>query len=144
MFVEAVRMPGCLILYTCGHENDWNTLIQWFECVSEYLWQYGASARPKLTNNLMKCQLLVDIQLLEGWHHIGLRSDRMQNSKKDWLPSSWGSMVMKYQRLSWKPSSESLIQVKHEDCYCSPNTKLWHDIKGFFPCFLWWSNMHAS
>ncbi|CAI9558335.1 unnamed protein product [Staurois parvus] len=25
MFVEAVCMPRCLILYTCGHGGDWNT-----------------------------------------------------------------------------------------------------------------------
>ncbi|CAI9593817.1 unnamed protein product, partial [Staurois parvus] len=25
MFVEAVCMPRCLILYTCGHVGDWNT-----------------------------------------------------------------------------------------------------------------------
>ncbi|CAI9531646.1 unnamed protein product, partial [Staurois parvus] len=37
MFVEAVCMPRCLILYTCGHGGDWNTCIY---CVCVYIYIY--------------------------------------------------------------------------------------------------------
>lgn len=42
MFVEAVRMPSCWILFTCGC-NPW---IQWFEGVSEYFWQNRLAVKP--------------------------------------------------------------------------------------------------
>lgn len=32
MFVEAVCTPRCWILQTCGHESDWNALIQYLHC----------------------------------------------------------------------------------------------------------------
>ncbi|CAI9551439.1 unnamed protein product, partial [Staurois parvus] len=39
MFVEAVCMPRCFILYTCSHGGDWNTCMQLFGGVSQYFWQ---------------------------------------------------------------------------------------------------------
>jgi len=47
MFVEAVCMPRCWILYNCGHGSDWNTWIQLFEWVSQYFWQFSVCLNQK-------------------------------------------------------------------------------------------------
>ena len=43
MFVETVCMPRYLLLNTCGHRSDWNTLFHLFGWVSEHFWQYSVA-----------------------------------------------------------------------------------------------------
>ncbi|MED6245442.1 hypothetical protein ATANTOWER_003178 [Ataeniobius toweri] len=47
-------MPRCFICFTCGHGNNWKTLFQLFEWLSEYIWQY------------IVCKLLFSLSLENG------------------------------------------------------------------------------
>lgn len=54
MFAEAACTPRCVIVYTCGHESDWKTLIEWFGWVSEYFWQHSVYAYDMYITSMME------------------------------------------------------------------------------------------
>lgn len=71
MFVKAVCMPRCLILYTCGHGNDWNSWFWLFGSVSEYFWQYSVYSCTDAPFFKL-CVSSWTRKMQNSWDHVGV------------------------------------------------------------------------